>query len=185
MPEPLPGNQPVSALRDCKRGGCTCSKKNLPDTTEQNHFALWQHIFEFTCVCLPPVFPPRCATPMPLDLGGLYLCLRQLLCQLCRVSKQNSITERDEQTAAADRETEEQHQRSAESTYMPSIIIYLLARLFCSLLSRREHLNLELRLCNLFCSHTLKICLTATEIVFCLYPFSAFVTPNFSLIFDQ
>ncbi|KAI4815320.1 hypothetical protein KUCAC02_005469, partial [Chaenocephalus aceratus] len=53
----------------------------------------------------------RCATPVPLNLGGLYLY--HLLCQLCRESKHNNIRERDKQTAAENRETEERHQRSA------------------------------------------------------------------------
>lgn len=78
------------------------------------------------CVCESMLHPPptRCARPLPLNSGGLYLCLCQLLCQLCKVRKQSSITERDEQAAAANRE--EHHQRSAETACTASIIIYLL-----------------------------------------------------------
>lgn len=137
----------------------TCSKMNPPDPTGWGQFALWQYLFEFFCVCMhpsfPPSFPSRCATPVPLGLGGLYLCLCQLLCQLCRVMKQNSITERGEQTAAANTEMEEHHQRRTESTYSPSIIIYsLLAHSYCTAQNLYQLSQKQLKfegLYNLYC----------------------------------
>ncbi|KAF3847793.1 hypothetical protein F7725_020821, partial [Dissostichus mawsoni] len=87
---------PVSYIPFCPCAWQTFSSTHPPPP--QSSVTPWTHTH-------------RCAKPVPLNLGGLYLY--HLLCQLCRESKQNNIRERDKQTAAENREMEERHQRSA------------------------------------------------------------------------